>query len=241
MDMDTSKLENYSTYKLTKLLNTNIPDSEKKQIIDILIERKYCVVDSYQAMGYTDHTFDECDIKQIVMRVRREHAIRKSIQKKIQLELQEKIHKKLHKKMQVELLEKTESKSGNWKNNYFGVSAEYPEYSTVPKLSFYNTLPTDNHRIPTLVPSSGGIAHTGIHKQYRNDTDKTPTCGPTWGSDCNACCSCMCKYCNRCINCTCCNPLLSIVKPIYFFILYLFTSEKNSQADIYIDYFNIKI
>jgi hypothetical protein len=68
------------------------------------------------------------------------------------------------------------------------------------------------------------------------------SCGP-WGTDCLTCCFFLCKVCanNRCCKCACCKSIYDMVKPLYFFILYLFTSEVNSEADIYIDYFNIKI
>ena len=70
----------------------------------------------------------------------------------------------------------------------------------------------------------------------------TTSCGP-WGSDCKNCCYFLCNLCqkNSCCGCTCCSSIKSIVRPLYFFILYLFTSEENSEADMYIDYFNIKI
>jgi hypothetical protein len=70
----------------------------------------------------------------------------------------------------------------------------------------------------------------------------TTACGP-WGSDCKSCCYFLCNVCQKtvCSRCVCCNSIMSIVRPFYFFILYLFTSEVNSEADMYIDYFNIKI
>uniref|UniRef100_A0A6C0JXA1 Uncharacterized protein n=1 Tax=viral metagenome TaxID=1070528 RepID=A0A6C0JXA1_9ZZZZ len=71
--------------------------------------------------------------------------------------------------------------------------------------------------------------------------EKMPTCG-TWVEGCFYCC-CMpliligdsCKLCF-----CCCGPMLMQIKQLYFFVLYLFTGELNSEAVEYKKYFNIK-
>ena len=83
-----------------------------------------------------------------------------------------------------------------------------------------------------------------IKSNYTISTQPKPkmrTCG-TWGEGCLYCC-CMPLLCivNSCRLCfSCCGPLLIQTKQLYFFILYLFTGELNSEAVEYKNYFNIK-
>lgn len=83
-----------------------------------------------------------------------------------------------------------------------------------------------------------------IHEQYGGNT-----CGP-WGSDCITCWYCSCNICCFPVVLLCKNiqstlrvysaNIVEIITPIYFFILYVFTKEQNTEADVYINYFTIK-
>jgi len=70
---------------------------------------------------------------------------------------------------------------------------------------------------------------------------KMQGCG-TWCDECfNCCCmpiECIARSCHLCSDC--CSEIPSKTKQLYFFILYLFTGELNSEAVGYKKYFNIK-
>jgi hypothetical protein len=69
---------------------------------------------------------------------------------------------------------------------------------------------------------------------------KMQGCG-TWCDECfNCCCmpiECIARSCHLCSDC--CSEIPSKTKQLYFFILYLFTGELNSEAVGYKKYFNI--
>jgi len=70
---------------------------------------------------------------------------------------------------------------------------------------------------------------------------KMRSCG-TWFDECFDCCcmpiQCMPSSCRFCSDC--CSEIIPRMRPVYFFILYLFTGELNKEAIGYKNYFNIK-
>ena len=86
--------------------------------------------------------------------------------------------------------------------------------------------------------------YPGVNQSYNGNS-----CGP-WGSDCITCWYCTCNICCYPIVIMCkqiqstmrvySENLVEIITPIYFFILYVFTKEQNTEADVYINYFTIK-
>jgi hypothetical protein len=71
--------------------------------------------------------------------------------------------------------------------------------------------------------------------------EKMRSCG-TWFDECFDCCcmpiQCMASSCRFCSDC--CSEIVPRMRPVYFFILYLFTGELNKEAIGYKNYFNIK-
>jgi hypothetical protein len=82
-----------------------------------------------------------------------------------------------------------------------------------------------------------------IPKQRESQPDpvKMRSCG-TWFDECFDCCcmpiQCMASSCRFCSDC--CSEIVPRMRPVYFFIIYLFTGELNIEAVEYKEYFNIK-
>ena len=83
----------------------------------------------------------------------------------------------------------------------------------------------------TIVLPEYSVKHTG----YSNKTEFRG-CGG-WGSDCNTCCRFLCNNCSVSMPCCC---IFNKCKPLYFFLLYLFTGESDSRANVYKNYFKIE-
>lgn len=80
-----------------------------------------------------------------------------------------------------------------------------------------------------------------IEIEPRPRPEKMRSCG-TWFDECFDCCcmpiQCMASSCRFCSDC--CSEIVPRMRPVYFFILYLFTGELNKEAIGYKNYFNIK-
>lgn len=78
-----------------------------------------------------------------------------------------------------------------------------------------------------------------IQKQVIQN-EKMPTCG-TWFDGCCNCCymPLKCMESSRYLSSKCCRIFTNRLKQVYFFILYLFTGELNTEAVGYKNYFNV--
>ena len=95
-----------------------------------------------------------------------------------------------------------------------------------------------------IEPDSFKISNKRIIPKQREpqpEPVKMRSCG-TWFDECFDCCcmpiQCMASSCRFCSDC--CSEIVPRMRPVYFFIIYLFTGELNIEAVEYKEYFNIK-
>lgn len=98
-----------------------------------------------------------------------------------------------------------------------------------------------NHRIKQKHKREKLIIPKQLEREPHSHPEKMRSCG-TWFDECFDCCcmpiQCIASSCSFCSDC--CSEIAPKVKPVYFFILYLFTGELNKEAEGYKNYFNIK-